>query len=139
MTRTVVVAVDWSPVSKRAVEFGGEIARAMNARIVLLHVRAPAGRPAGAAGPTVDMQEGEGLERLAKEWSSRLQSSGVADVKAIFLDGPPVDALLGYVEAHPPDLLVFGRRGHSSGPRMLLGGVTSSVLQHATCPLLVVP
>jgi len=139
VTRTVVVAVDWSPVSKRAVEFAGEIATAMNARMVLLHVRAPAGRPPVAAVPDGNTSEGELPETLASEWSSRLRSSGVADVKVVFLEGPPVDALLGYVEAHPPDLLVFGRRGHSSGARMLLGGVTSSVLQHATCPLLVVP
>jgi len=111
----------------------------MNARMVLLHVRAPAGRPPVAAVPDGNTSEGELPETLASEWSSRLRSSGVADVKVVFLEGPPVDALLGYVEAHPPDLLVFGRRGHSSGARMLLGGVTSSVLQHATCPLLVVP
>jgi nucleotide-binding universal stress UspA family protein len=139
VTRTVVVAVDWSPVSKRAVEFAGEIATAMKARLVLLHVRAPEGRPPVPAIPTGAASEGELPETLASEWSARVKSLGVADVRVVFLEGPPVDALLGYVEAHPPDLLVFGRRGHSSGTRMLLGGVASSVLQHATCPLLVVP
>lgn len=139
MTRTVVVAVDWSAVSKRALDLAAEIARAMKARLILVHVRdpsdpsPPASVSSGRGTPT------DGPEELAEAWASEVRRSGPRDVRAVLLDGPPVDALLSYVEANPPDILVFGRRGHSSGTRMLLGGITSSVLQNAPCPVLVVP
>jgi nucleotide-binding universal stress UspA family protein len=137
--RKVVVAVDWSPVSKRAVELAAEIARAANAGMTLVHVRDPSSRPPEKASSPTGSPRTDSLEAVAATWSDEVRRSGVADVKTVLLDGPPVDALLGYVEANPPDLLVFGRRGHSSGTRMLLGGITSSVLQHAQCPVLVVP
>jgi len=139
MTQTVVVAVDWSPVSKRAVEFATEMARAMRARVVLVHVQASEGGPALPETPSGTPAAAGGVEKLAKEWAAQVRNSGVSDVRTVFLDGPPVDAILNYVESNPPDLLVFGRRGHSTGTRMLLGGLTSSVLQHAQCPVLVVP
>jgi len=130
MSRTVVVAVDWSAVSKRAVALASEVALAMKARIVLVHVRTAS---------ESDTASAEELETIADSWASQVRASGVSEVQAFLLDGPPVDALLNYVESHPPDILVFGRRGQSTGARMLLGGVTSSVLQHAKCPVLVVP
>ncbi|MGP8076833.1 MAG: universal stress protein [Thermoplasmata archaeon] len=130
MTPTVVVAVDWSPVSKRAAELGAEIARAMKARIVLVHVRTES---------ESDPTSAQELEAVVGSWASQVRNSGLTDVTTILLDGPPVDSLLNYVETHPTDLMVFGRRGHSLGARMLLGGITSSVLQHARCPVLVVP
>jgi len=138
MTRTVMVAVDWSPVSQRAVHLASEMARAMGARCVLVHVRAPPGRPTDPDGPP-GLLSREEVNELAAEWADEVRTSGVAEVETVLLDGPPVDALLGYVEANPPDLLVFGRRGHSAGTRMLLGGISSSVLQHARCPVLLVP
>jgi len=138
MTRTVMVAVDWSPVSQRAVELSSELARAMNARCVMVHVRAPPGRPTEPDGPPGLLSRDE-VDELAAEWASNVKNAGVPEVETVLLEGPPVDALLGYVEAHPPDLLVFGRRGHSAGVRMLLGGISSSVLQHARCPVLLVP
>jgi nucleotide-binding universal stress UspA family protein len=134
----VVVAVDWSPVSRRAVDLASELARAMRARCVLVHVRAPPGRPTDPDGPP-GLLSREEVDELAAAWCAEVHGSGVTEVETILLEGPPVDALLGYVEANPPDLLVFGRRGHSAGTRMLLGGISSSVLQHARCPVLLVP
>jgi nucleotide-binding universal stress UspA family protein len=139
MTRTIVVAVDWSRVSKRAVDLAAEIAKAMHARLVMVHVRTPGDRPPSPSSPADSAAGSEGIDEVVATWSSDVRRSGVPEVKMVLLDGPPVDALLGYVEANPPDVLVFGRRGHSTGTRMLLGGITSSVLQHAQCPVLVVP
>lgn len=139
MTRTVVAAVDWSAVSKRAMGLGAEIARALGARFILVHVRVATGVPT-SSDPRVDAPAGTtSIDTMASAWAAETRASGVADVQTVLLSGPPVDSLLGYLEANPADLLVFGRRGHSSGDRMLLGGISSSLLQHARCPVLVVP
>jgi len=130
VSKTVVVAVDWSPVSKRAVELGADLARAMRARIVLIHVRTMEESSPDSAPE---------LEAVAHSWATQVRDSGLADVETVLLDGPPVESLLHYSETHAPDVLVFGRRGNSPGARMLLGGIASSVLQRARCPVLVVP
>lgn len=128
MPRSVFVAVDGSSVSEREVALAAEIARMWEARCVLLHVR-----PAGAS-------PGEGsMEARLARLAERVRESGVNEVTVELLEGPPVDAILGYAEAHPPDLIVFGRRGASPGARMLLGGVSAAILQHAQWPVLLVP
>jgi nucleotide-binding universal stress UspA family protein len=139
MTRTIVVAVDWSLVAKRAMRLAANLALSMGARLVLVHVRTGPIPPASSVVPSESSARSSGAEETAAAWATEVRNSGVPEVQTVLLDGPPVDALLNYVETNPPDLLVFGRRGHSTGTRMLLGGVTSSVLQHAQCPVLVVP
>lgn len=133
------MAVDWSPISARAVELASEIARATKARCVLVHVREAPGLSGTNVGGARSASSKDSVGEMASSWAARVRRAGVADVETVLLDGPPVDALLGYADTQSPDLLVFGRRGHSSGARMLLGGVSSSILQHARCPVLVVP
>lgn len=138
--RTVIAAVDGSPVSERAVELASELSRLWQGHLVLLHVREPSvardsSRPPSRAEP----KSGPSPERLVQEWAVRARKSGVPRVDLVLLEGPPVDAILAYAESHPPDLFVFGRRGQSEGSRMLLGGVSSAFLQHARWPVLLVP
>ncbi len=135
--RTVVVAVDWSPVSERAVGLAGEIARGLSARCILLHVRSGPDRSAGSKTSASGSLQGAAAAD-ARTWLSRTRDAGVKDVQLVVLDGSPVEAILSYLRTSPPDLLVFGRRGGSPGTALLLGGVSSALLQQARCPVLVV-
>lgn len=136
--RTVVVAVDWSPVSGRAVELAAEIARGLAARCILLHVRSSPDRSGGSTTSESGAFVGATAPE-AKSWLSRTRNAGVKEVGLVVLDGSPVEAILSYLRTSPPDLLVFGRRGSSPGTTLLLGGVSSALLQQARCPVLVVP
>ncbi|HXQ48156.1 MAG TPA: universal stress protein, partial [Thermoplasmata archaeon] len=53
-------------------------------------------------------------------------------------DGVIVDELLALLEQHPIDLLVIGSRGLSTARRLLLGSVSTAMVTHAPCPVLVV-
>lgn len=63
-----------------------------------------------------------------------------ADVSASgrLLDGPVVDALAD-LRPDDVDLLVCGSRGYGPARRVLLGGVSSRLLEHARVPVVVVP
>ncbi len=66
---------------------------------------------------------------LARRWP---------ESKVVFLDVPPVDAILGEAEYFKASLIVLGWRGHGTFRRLLAGSVSRSVAARAHCPVLVV-
>jgi nucleotide-binding universal stress UspA family protein len=59
-------------------------------------------------------------------------------VDSLLLHGRPASAIVDEAEEFQPDLIVIGSRGHSRFESMLLGSVSSEVVGHAPCPVLVV-
>jgi len=68
----------------------------------------------------------------------RAEAAGVSSVTGICTDGVVIDEILGHLDDHPTDLLVIGSRGLSAAKRLLLGSVSSAMVNHAPCPVLVV-
>lgn len=52
--------------------------------------------------------------------------------------GHPVERIVAVAKEVDGDLIVIGGRGRSVFQSLLVGSVTTGVLQHATCPVLVV-
>ena len=53
--------------------------------------------------------------------------------------GDPAVAICKVAEEQHADMIVMGSRGHGPLAAALLGSVTAHVVQHAHCPLMVVP
>jgi nucleotide-binding universal stress UspA family protein len=66
--------------------------------------------------------------------ATKLQPS--VEVEALAVQGQPADVLLA--EAADAQLIVVGRRGLGGFKSLLLGSVSQQVVQHATCPVVVV-
>lgn len=66
---------------------------------------------------------------LARRWP---------EVKAVFIDEPPGDAILGEATRLKASLVVLGWRGHGTFRRLLAGSVSRRVAGEAQCPVLVV-
>lgn len=160
----IVVGVDGSVVSKSALAWAAEYARAIRARLVVVRVHEPVGDPSVATlgsalayAPTLSgPEQGHTLtavarervhsaqqtakERLEHELRRTLQQVGVAglDVETVVVaDRRPSRVL----EEHSryADLLVVGSRGMGGVRGMLLGSVSQHVTQHSACPVVVVP
>jgi nucleotide-binding universal stress UspA family protein len=67
---------------------------------------------------------------------AELDSQG-ATVTQHVVEGHPADVLVE--AAKDADLLVLGRRGHGRVAEVLLGSVSQHCIQHAPCPVVVVP
>ncbi len=68
----------------------------------------------------------------------KAEAAGVGTVTGVSYEGVVVDEILSHLEQHPTDLFVIGSRGLSTAKRILLGSVSSAVVNHAPCPVLVV-
>jgi nucleotide-binding universal stress UspA family protein len=83
-------------------------------------------------------EDGKTLALLLDEIEAEATRLGVAKVHLVSLEGDAVDAITGYLELHPQDLVVVGSRGLSRSRRLLLGSVSTELVQRIPTPVLVV-
>lgn len=134
--RWVVVAVDGSPSSLRAVRLSAEIADALSASLSVVHVVAVHEVP-------ILMAEAEDEEALKlgqvvlSDALSVAREYGVT-AKGVLLHGGAAAQILRYVRTHPADLLVLGTRGLRAARGMLMGSVSQSVGRRAKVQVVLV-
>ena len=75
-------------------------------------------------------------QRAVKEASQRLVAAGV-EVECWALKGRAASVVVDEASEWRADLIVMGSRGHGEIASMLLGSVSSEVVDHAPCPVLV--
>lgn len=138
--RRVVVGVDGSAGSDRALDWAIEEARSRGAPLEVVHaweVTYPALGPAIGYAADYGAVEEEAQILLDKVVDGHDTSGLTAPVSRRLLPGPAASALLG--AARGAEELVLGSRGQGGFAGLLLGSVTQQVAHHAPCPLVVVP
>ncbi|WP_205328581.1 universal stress protein [Glycomyces sp. YM15] len=134
----VVVGVDGSPSSRRALRWALRQAEATGMRVVAVNAwRAPTGYGTGV------------MVMPGVEWAEEARAALHSTVEASSTRWPDVPIEQRVIEGHPAavllkqaegaDLLVVGSRGHGGFVGALLGSVSSHCVHHATCPVVVVP
>lgn len=138
-SRRVVVGVDGSETSQKALEFAFEYAGWTGQTVVAVH-----GRSINAMNGPFDIDvapavagEMESAERLLSEAAAGLREK-YPDVE-VLLEAVPVPAVRALADASVnASLVVVGTRGRGGFLGLLLGSVSSTVLQHAQCSVAVV-
>ncbi|SDY39678.1 Nucleotide-binding universal stress protein, UspA family [Micromonospora pattaloongensis] len=136
----VMVGVDGSPWSERAVAFAAEEAALRAARLVVLHARngplpVATGDPEATAS---DVDASDADEEVAL-------TATVAALRARHPQVPMTHRLVQgratrvfVAESAGAQLMVVGARGRGGFPGLRLGGVSQAVLHHGSCPLTIV-
>ena len=144
---SVLVAIDGSEDSLRAVRFLEALALPRQTRIRLLGVveplRYPTTAPRGARGQLRDIlreledeRRGE-LDRALQRAADQLGDK-IARVNRYTPTGNPAEEIVVTTKDFDTDLVVVGARGLGGIARALLGSVSEKVLHHARCPVLIV-
>ncbi len=139
MSGRIVVGVDGSDHSRRAVQFAIEEARRRSASLDVVHAyQLPVYWGAPEFGATVPGPTREEAEREAREVIDHTLGVVPTDVhvERIVTRGYPPTALLKIAEG--ADLLVVGSRGRGGVRGILLGSTSHHVIAHAPCPVVVV-
>ena len=86
----------------------------------------------------------ENWNSMAQEYGSALIEEACANITAEVpitkkvLMGDPAASICEYASCNDCDLIIMGSRGNSQLKGLLLGSVSTKVLQYAQCPVLVV-
>ena len=140
--REIVVGVDGSEPSARAVQWSAGVARAIRAHVTAVHVIDPMQWPASAvAGRKIAPAGQQAWDRairkeFANAWCAPLREAGV-DYSAICVQGYPPLGILEQARDATADLIVVGTRGHGGFADLLLGSVSRHLVHHAPMPVVV--
>ncbi|MCC6528571.1 MAG: universal stress protein [Polyangiaceae bacterium] len=140
MMKHILVAVDFAQSSERAVDVAIDLARALAARITLVH---------SSAVPVVAYESSAAsLTDLVTPWSEARvaqMKERVADVRRRWphVDGlvreePPIEGVLATAREVAADLIVVGTHARHGVERLLLGSIAEGILRDAPVPVLVV-
>ena len=136
--KKVLVPVDGSDYSMRAAKYAAELAKIMEAEIMLMHFHKPfpvvLGEPYFQNAINKIMKKSN---ELLDPYRKVMQDAEIAFVDRI-LEGPADQAICEVAQIEKADIIVMGSRGRNDLEGLLLGSCTHRVLKTAPCPVLVV-
>jgi nucleotide-binding universal stress UspA family protein len=138
MYSKIVVGTDGSPTAAEAVRQAGQLARTLDAELVVVHgvklQAALAGMHAGVP-PDIEGAREEGEEILR---GATADVGSDVRVRAVMREGDPGDAIINQAQEEGADLIVVGNRGMRGPKRFVLGSVPNHISHHAPCNVLIV-
>jgi nucleotide-binding universal stress UspA family protein len=140
-SKNILVPIDFSEESKKAIHYALPLAKQLGATITLLHVTEPISFPADYGyGPVVRQIPDKAAMKKAK---ARLKGLGQKMIgsaslgETIVLSGDACFEITEAARALEADLIIIGSHG-CDGATSTVGSTAEKVFRHATCPVLVV-
>jgi nucleotide-binding universal stress UspA family protein len=145
--KRILVAVDRSEPSLRAVDFAAELAKKFDAGLLLLMAIGDVGRPDPGLESYIraehikepsSIYEIDSVRGGLSEVAERARGKGAREVSVDVVVGDAAELILTSARSGPADMIVMGSRGHGRLAGLLLGSVAQKVVGLAPCPVLVV-
>jgi nucleotide-binding universal stress UspA family protein len=141
LPKTILVPVDFSDTSERALDYAVDLAKQLGAKVVVMHAyELPVyGFPDGAFVATVEMATRimNGAQAGLQAEVDKRKSSGV-EIKTVLRQGIPVDEVHSVADEVKADLIVVGTHGRRGLARALLGSVAENVIRTSMRPVLAI-
>jgi nucleotide-binding universal stress UspA family protein len=135
--KSVVVGVDGSEPSLHAARLGAQLAKAQDARLVLVYVVPPL-----VAASELLIYPVTLYKKLEEEGHAQLrrvaEAAGEPNADQVVIQGLPAELIVRIADERDAALVVVGSRGRGAVARMLLGSVADRVVHTASRPVLVV-
>jgi nucleotide-binding universal stress UspA family protein len=135
--KKILIGYDGSAQGEKATETALELARSLDAKVLLFAVARP---PEPATMVEVDAMLDDAREHFEEQFKKIIQRAKDLDVElqTDIAVGHPVEQIVHRAETDHVDLIVLGRRGKSRWEKMLVGSTAEKVLRYAHCPVMVV-
>ena len=140
--KPVLVATDGSPTAEKALVTAIDLAKLLDTELVVVTAWDIPYPIVGFAPAVVNGELAKPCEddarKAAFDAAARAEEAGV-EARAVVLRGFPVEEICAAAEKYAPRFLVIGSHGWGPVKRALFGSVSTGVLHHAPCPVVVVP
>ena len=139
----ITVGIDGSAHSTRALEWAIKEAAVRHAPVTVLTVHTVpmsgwTGNPITLPQDAEDQEKAQqAAEEMTLKATSQLGTAQPSSVTVRAISGFPAQALID--ASRTADLMVVGSRGAGGFTRLMIGSVSSQVVHHAHCPVVVVP
>ncbi|EEF62863.1 universal stress protein [Pedosphaera parvula] len=139
--KNIMVPVDFSEFSKRALEYALPLAEKFGAKIILVHVIEPTFYPDNVMIPAETeevnaIMASEGRKMLDQLGAEKIKSG--IDSQKIITTGRPYNEIIQAAASQHADLIIMATHGYTGLKHMFMGSTAERVVRHAPCPVLVV-
>lgn len=140
--RRVMVPIDFSDYSVKALHYATAFAQQFGAALVLVHVTEPTVFPSELGyGPLATEVIEQHIRQDAQARLNSLAQQCIAcglKVETGVRVGRPYNEIVKAAEEHDVDLIIIATHGFTGLTHVLLGSTAERVVRHARCPVLVV-
>ena len=138
--KKVLVPIDFSEPSLKALNYAVAFANQFGASIFLVHVVEPASFLNDMRNVPLAVSDGEVANKLHHKlvMLARKQIDPVTPVHPLVCIGKPFDEIVKTAKTFDADLIILATHGRTGLKRALLGSTAERVVRHASCPVLVV-
>jgi nucleotide-binding universal stress UspA family protein len=139
--RNILCAVDFSEISPRVASYTETLAKALSAKVHVIHV-APSQELHGSFEipmPSIQGYIEEIASQAEKKMGSFIQENfKMADAKGRVLRGYADEEILSYAMEEHADLIVIGTHGRKGPDRVLFGAIAEKVVKASKIPVLTI-
>ena len=140
--RKILVPIDFSEYSKKALQYAIPFARQFNAKIYLLYVVEPTVYPADFSFGQIGMPNVENELRVKGEQELHElitnEVKGAVQAEAVVKVGLPFVEVVSLAKDEDIELIVVATHGHTGVEHVLFGSTAEKIVRKAPCPVLVV-
>ncbi len=139
--KRILVPVDFSEFSKKAVRYAVRFAEQFGASLILVHVVDPVRYPESVIIPPAMEEANQARVRQARKalgaFARKVLPVTVTS-ETVPLLGVPFEEIVKAAKTMEADLIVIGTHGHTGLKHLLLGSTAERVVRLAPCPVLTV-
>jgi nucleotide-binding universal stress UspA family protein len=150
--QTILIAMDYDPTAQKVAETGYALAKAMNAKVILLHVISdPVYYSSTEYSPImgftgymdmgqIQLENADGLTDASRKYLDKIKDHlGNKDIQTLVKEGDFALSILDTARQTKADIIVMGSHGRRWLDEILMGSVTEKVLHNSSVPLFFVP
>jgi universal stress protein A len=134
--KQILVPVDFSECTEKALLYAVPFARQFNATLTLLHVVEPPYLPASEMGVVVEVESKDDARKELETLRGRL--AGKVPCQTMVRKGSAQIEIIDAAKELGCDLIILGSHGRTGVERLLMGSTVEKVVRRAGCPILIV-
>ncbi len=136
--KRLLVPVDFSITSKKAIIHAAALARKEEGSLILLHVASPVSTGSFFGVDLQAEEETSEIRKKLKKLSDEVSSKYKVPVQGALISGRTVSAIASAAERYCADMIVMGTNGYESESSLFSGSISTRVIGKTSLPVLTI-